>query len=167
MKGRKPVPREMKILHGTFRKDRDKGIKSLSALTEIPRPPTWLGKYGKKIWKELGQKLVEDKILTEIDLYSFEMLCGTYQMFAEARDAVFRPLDPATGKRRKQTLQEYMKGRNSQTQPEYIAYKSSYQLFKQYLTEFGISPSSRSRVEIPGPGSEETDPIEEMWNERR
>ena len=73
--------------------------------------------------------------------------------------------DPITGKLRKRTLAEYMFGKNSQTMPEYVQMTKAFTVFKSYLVEFGLTPSSRARLDIPEEEPDEMDPIERMLNE--
>lgn len=161
--GRKRIPDSLKIIQGTFRKDRALDSPEPDPLHEVPKPPSYLSKYGKKIWRELAPDLVEKQILTSVDLYTFEMLCSAYQTFREAQDAIYRPVDPETGKKTRRTLAEYMAGRNSQTCLEYQVMKQSYNSYKAYMAEFGLSAPSRSKIDLKGPMLDE-DPIEKMWN---
>ena len=102
--------------------------------------------------------------MTEVDWPMLELLCAAYSQYREAYDAVYHPVDPETGKRNKRTLDEYMRGRNSQTMPEYQAMKTAYQTYKSYAAEFGLSPASRNRIELPERKDEE-DPMERLLNE--
>lgn len=159
-RGRPRVPREVKVIRGTFRKDRNPEHEmEPSKVPEVPKPPSYLGKYAKKLWKQLAPELYDAGILTVVDLPALEMCCDAYGQFRELRDAIHRPLDPDTGKKGKRTLAEYMLGQNSQTMPEYTNMKSAFQTFKSYLTEFGFTPASRNRIEIPEPKKPEEDPM--------
>jgi len=68
-------------------------------------------------------------------------------------------------RKRKRTLAEYMEGKNSHTMPEYVQMTKAFATFKAYLVEFGLTPSSRARLDIPEPEPNEEDPVERMWNE--
>jgi P27 family predicted phage terminase small subunit len=155
----------IKMHHGTYRADRNpKNEPDPEVLTEIPKPPSFLHRYGKQFWKKLVPVLIEEGLLTVVDLPALEICCDLYAQWREAHDAVFRPVDPETGKKGKRSLAQYMKGRNSQTQPEYSAMKSSYQAFKSYMAEFGLSPLARNRIDIPMT-KEDLDPMEELLDE--
>ena len=159
-------PTQTKIIHGTFRKDRaPKNEPQPEKVLEIPRPPSHLSKYAKKAWKSLAGELVDKGILTVIDTLALETCCEAYGQYRLAYEAVFRPIDRKTRKRGKRTFAEYMKGENSQTTPEYAAMNKAWMTFKSYLAEFGLTPASRTKLEITEPKGKGDDPMEKLWNE--
>ena len=169
MAGRKKIPTKIKIIRGTFRKDRaPEREPEPEVVRDVPRPPPDLPPAGKKVWKKLADELVDKKVLTVVDLPALEVCCLNYGLFKELRKAIHRKIeDPITGKLRKQTLAEYMLGRNSQTMPEYVQMTKAFMTFKAYLVEFGLTPSSRARLNIPeGKEDEGEDPVQRMWNEK-
>lgn len=161
------IPNQAKIIRGTFRKDRAPANEPQpEKVLEILRPPSYMSKYAKKLWKKLAAELVEKGILTVLDLSALEMTCSAYGAFREAQEAVYQIIsDPETGKRRRQTLAEYMAGRTSHSAPEYTAMKQMWQIFRLYLAEFGFTPASRSKLDLPEPGSKAEDPMERLWRE--
>lgn len=171
MAGRPKKPKKTKIIQGTFRKDREPEAPDPPAIETAPRPPSHLGKFGKRLWKSLARELIEKHILTVLDLIALEVLCANYDTFRMAHEAVFFRIDvdPVTKRRRRKrrSLGEYLAGKSSQTIPEFIAMKTAYSNFKSFLIEFGLTPASRGRIDIPDPKPEELDPIEKMWNEGR
>jgi P27 family predicted phage terminase small subunit len=166
MAGRSRKPTKMKLIHGTFRKDRmPENEPEPERLIEVPRPPSYLTKYAKKLWKSLAAELVEHGILTKIDTAALEACCEAYGQYRAAHEAVFRPRDPETGKLMKRTLAEYMKGRNSQTMPEYTSMMKAFNTFKTYMIEFGLTPASRGRIDIPKSPEAETDTMKRLYHE--
>lgn len=164
--GHNRKPTGTKIIHGTFRKDRAQEREpEPEKVAEIPKPPSYLSKYAKKLWKSLAGELVEKGILTVVDVPALEACCEAYGQYRAAHEAVFRPVSPLTGNREKRTLAEYMRGRNSQTMPEYSTMTKAWTTFKSYLVEFGLTPASRSRVGIPDPKGKENDPMEKLYRE--
>jgi P27 family predicted phage terminase small subunit len=161
------IPTQTKIIRGTFRKDRTAANEPRpERVVEVSRPPSYLSKYAKKLWKKLAGELVEKGILTVLDLPALEVCCEAYGQFREAQEIVFKVIvDPETRKRRRQTLTEYMKGRSSHSAPEYTAMNKLYQTFRLYLTEFGLTPAARSKLDLPATGSKAEDPMERLWNE--
>jgi P27 family predicted phage terminase small subunit len=115
------IPTQTKIIRGTFRKDRTAANEPRpERVVEVSRPPSYLSKYAKKLWKKLAGELVEKGILTVLDLPALEVCCEAYGQFREAQEIVFKVIvDPETRKRCRQTLTEYMKGRSSHSAPEY------------------------------------------------
>jgi P27 family predicted phage terminase small subunit len=164
MAGRPKKPTQLKLIQGTFRKDRNsENEPEPEKVIEIPKPPSYLTKYAKKLWKVLTAELIEQEILTKVDIPALEACCEAYGR--AAHEAVFRPRDLETGKLMKRTLAEYMKGRNSQTMPEYTAMTKAFNTFKTYLIEFGLTPASRGRINIPKSPEEEADTMKRLYHE--
>jgi len=163
-------PRGLKVIQGTFRKDRNPGNEpDPEKVLEAPKPPSSLNRWGKSMWKALAAKLVETKVLTEVDLYALEACCTQYGLYRELHDAIYHveeavEVDGKTVvRRRRRTLAEYLNGRNSQTMPEYIQMKGAFAQLRQYLTEFGLTPAARNRIDIPET-PDEKDRMEELLN---
>ncbi len=62
-------------------------------------------------------------------------------------------------------MEQYMSGRNSQTMPELSTMRGAWQTYKSYLTEFGLSPSSRGKIETKPPAEGDQDPMRKLVNE--
>ena len=166
MAGRPKKPTITKLRDGTFRFDRASvNEPQPEKVSEIPKPPSYLTKYAKKLWKTLAAELVEKGILTIIDLPALETCCEAYGQYRAAHEAVFHPVDDKTGKRTKRTLAEYLKGRNSQTVPEYTAMTKAFNTFKAYLIEFGMTPASRSKLDISEVPDENIDPMQRLYHD--
>ncbi len=115
MRGRKPKPTALKILEGAQR-CRINTSEPTFPTNVTPRPPDWLGLYGKNRWRKLAPILAKAGLLTDGDIPAFEQLCDEY-------DTVRR--DPlAAGARDR---------------------------YRKLLVEFGLTPSSRSRIRSAAP----------------
>ena len=160
-------PTRKKIIQGTFRTDRaPKNEPEPTPVGEPPKPPYYLPEAAKELWRKLATELVEKGLLTVVDVPALEICCMNYGLYRELWDTVHCMIeDSFTGKRRRQTLAEYMDGRNSQTMPEYTNMQKAFATFKSYLIEFGLTPAARSRVDLPEKAEEPQDPVEGMWNE--
>ncbi len=157
------MPKQAKILKGTFRKYRDDRPHLAPPLIRaVPKPPRGMTSWARARWKILAAELVEQDLLTTLDLGTLEICCGIYGIYAEARQAVYNPLDPATGKRRRRSLAEYLEGRSSQTSPELATMRAAERGYRQYLAEFGLSPSSRQRLTPPKSKDSGEDPMEAL-----
>ncbi len=160
------LPRQLKIVRGTFRADRNPGKEpDPEKLVEIPKAPSHLPHSGKQLWKKLVAQLLDVEMLTEADLPALEACCLNYGLYRELYRAITTAVDPVTGKKKKRGVAEYLAGRNSQTMPEYIQMTKAFATFKSYLTEFGLTPASRNRIDLPTPKEPETDPMEELIDE--
>lgn len=163
--GRPRTPTKSKIIKGTFRKDRAPEHEPEPDLVEqYPKPPSGLPRDGRRMWKRLAKELVDKRILTVVDLEALEVCCMNYGIYRELYRAV-TTVRGDDGSKRKRTIAEYLLGRNSQTMPEYVAMTKAMYTFKAYLVEFGLTPSSRSRLDIPEP-KDERDEMEQLLNEQ-
>jgi len=164
--GRPTKPTQLKVVQGTYREDRiPENEPQPEKVASVPKPPAYLTKYAKELWKDLADELIAQSMLTILDMPALEACCEAYGQYRAAHEAVFRPKDPETGKQRDRTLAEYMKERNSQTMPEYTAMTKAFNTLKAYLIEFGMTPASRGRISIPNSPEEETNTMERLHNE--
>jgi P27 family predicted phage terminase small subunit len=155
--GHNQKPTQLKILQGTFRRHRaKKGEPKPAPVTAVPKPPRHLNGFGKWMWRRIAPELVEKQILTVLDLQALEILCDAYGFYRAARAAMLR---------KGRTLQQYLSDRNSQTTPEATMMRQCWNTFKGFMAEFGLSPSSRAKLDIPTPKGKEQDPMEELLNE--
>lgn len=162
--GHNRKPKALKVVHGTFRKDRNPQNEPEGVpVREVPRAPSTLNRWGKRLWKRLAQQLVDNGVLTELDLPALEQLCTQYGRAMELQDAILHEVGE-DGKRYKRTFAEYLAGRNSQTMPEYAALRNSEATLKQYLAEFGLTPQSRNRIDLKHKETQ-SDPMEDLLNE--
>jgi len=163
--GRPRKPRAQKIIRGTFRKGRNPEHEiEAPVVNEPPKPPASLNRWGKQVWRRLIPLLLAQRVLTEHDLETFELACAQYGLYRELYAEICCMIeDPETGRRRRRTVAEYLRGRNSQTQPELTAMQKAVKEWKAYMTEFGLSPLARNRIEHK-PVKEEQDPMEEILN---
>ena len=164
--GRPRKPRQAKIIQGTFRKDRNPGREPTPPVVpQVPKPPAGMNRWARRLWKEMAPELVEQDLLTTLDLAVLYLCCEAYGDYEEAKQAIFRPVDPKTGKRVRRSLQQYLQGRNSQTAPELAQKNRAWAIFKSYMTEFGLSPASRNRIHLPAKKEAGQDPMEKLLNE--
>ncbi len=148
----------MKIIHGTFRKNRaKKGEPKPEALAGIPKPPAHLNKFGKQMWRQVAPELVKTMLISSLDLRTLEICCDAYGMYREARAAMLR-----NGKR---TLRQYLAGQNSQTTPEATMMRQCWTTFKTFMGEFGLSPASRAKMDIKESEEPKKNPMEELLHE--
>jgi len=159
--GHNRKPRSQKIIEGTFREDRNpKNEPDPEKYTAPPRPPTHLGKFGKKLWKQLSKRLIDEGLLTILDYQALELICEAYDQYRQAHEAVYYYCGK-DGRRQRRTLGSYLEGRNTQTMPEYQAMNRHFDSLTKLLKEFGMTPVSRNRIDLPEK-EKEVDPMEEL-----
>jgi len=121
MRGRKPIPPQLKVLRGTARPDREvPDMPEFDLIEQFPPPPKHLGEDGKEMWNNLGPQLVNAKVLQTVDLYALEQLCGYWEM-----------------------VRKKMKAGMETTAAEQTALKALF-------SEFGMTPASRRKVSAGG-----------------
>ena len=160
--GPKKKPTGLKLLQGTHRKDRGNS-KEPQLEAEIPPEPKWLSPNGKKQWKLLGPVLAEMGVLTKADALALEQLCELYSEYLELRDSLWKPNPPNKGKKYTTTY-ESVTDKGGKVYKEYPQVKTIADLRKQIisiLTEFGLTPASRSNVSML-PGSKKKNPFSDI-----
>lgn len=162
--GRPRKPRQLKVIEGTFRKDRNPGKEpEVPPVTQVPRPPAGLNRWARRMWRELTPIIVDNGVLGEVDLPAWEACCQQYGIYRELYDAITHTYDE-TGKRVRRSIAEYLAGQNSQTIPEYTAMNKAFAQMNTYLQQFGLTPASRNRIDLKG-GQADEDPMEALLNE--
>ena len=139
VRGAKPTPTKLKVLRGTLRKHRANAEEPV-VTPEIPTCPRELSPAARKEWRRIGPELARMGLLSRIDRAALAMYCDHYGRWLEAIAA----------------LQKYgvvVKSPNGfpmQSPYVAIANKSGEQV-RLLLGEFGMSPSSRTRVHATPP----------------
>ena len=82
-KGRKPKPTKLKLIQGTFRKDRA-NLNEPEPEVKIPSPPDFLNADALQEWGRMSEKLYQLGMLAEIDRGLFAAYCQAFGRWAEA-----------------------------------------------------------------------------------
>ena len=135
MPGRKPKPTAIKKLAGNPGKRPLNELEPKPGPTDAKMPRGVLPKYGQKLWKDLAPRMIKLGVLTDVDLPAFEMMCIHYALARQALDEVH---DNGL------TIEEEGKTKKN---PAMQAFRENSQAYKALLVEFGLTPSSRSRIE--------------------
>ena len=147
-KGRKPVPTALHILRGNPSK------KDLSATNEpvlkgaAPTAPRYLSKEAKKHLRQIAKQLVECKVMTKLDGDALSTYCVAWARWVEANDHL----------KIESTIIKAPGGYMMQN-PWLSISNQAFNQMKALLVEFGMTPSSRTKVQaIPDGSGGETDP---------
>lgn len=134
--GRKPKPTHLKLLAGK------PGHRQLpdaephpEVVDETVRPPEWLSGEGRAVWDVEFPKLVRNGIITEIDVGAFAKYCQAFGRYLSAESMVAKQGDVMIAPSGFPIQNPYLA----------ISNKAQEQMHKAE-TEFGMTPSSRSRV---------------------
>ena len=143
MRGRKPQPTELKIIRGNpgkrpLNNDEPKPKKN------IPDPPEHIQGDAKKEWDRITQELYKVGLITDVDCVAMAAYCQCYQRWIQAEEGITK-----SGLMVKTT-----NGNIIQSPLVGIANKSMLMMHK-FLVEFGMTPSSRTRIGKSGDGQKE------------
>ena len=145
--GPAPKPTALKILAGN---PGGKQLNSREPKPEIraPRMPKGLPDEAQKFWKRNVSRLVTLGVLTEIDGPAFAIMSIHYAIVIEA----IKQLDGEDV-----TIEDDNKDKRKNPAMQILRDNST--AFRMYASEFGMTPASRSKINIAKP--EEVDPFEE------
>jgi len=136
--GRKPKPTALKVIQGTYRPDRANPSEP-QPRTTIPPCPKFLQGEARETYRKLAKKLARIGLLTEIDEMALAMLCQSWAEYLEASEKLRE-----TGM--------LVKSPNGfpMMNPYLVIANTAVKKVRALLTEFGMSPSSRSRINAAG-----------------
>jgi P27 family predicted phage terminase small subunit len=157
MVGRKTKPTALKKLEG----NPGKRPLNFQEITPEPIPPTcpgWLLPEAKREWRRLYPQLLELGLLSQIDRAALAGYCQAYARWRQAEESI----------RKKLTYGYTNKSgnRNKLAKPEVAIAQRYLELVRAFCSEFGLTPSSRGRMVIPGNG-EEKDPLDKILRTRQ
>lgn len=148
MRGRKPIPTELKKLAG------NPGHRPINDLEpkpkrDLPRCPSHLDKTAKAMWRKLSKELHVLGVLTNIDTELLSAYCQVYSRWKNAELML-------------QKSGEVIKTTNGNLiQNPYLAIANrAIEQMAKLASEFGMTPSSRSRIKINEP--EELDELDKL-----
>ena len=162
-KGRKPKPKSLHILNGNPSKidleKRDKG--KPKPVPIAPRCPGWLSKEAKKEWGRCAPILERIGLLTEADGPLFELYCQVYGKWKEAETFIGK--NGSTYKYQKLDKDGKVVSTYVTSYPQVAIAKQCADQLLKICSEFGLTPSSRERINLPQAG--EDDPLEKWFRD--
>jgi len=155
MAGRPPKPTQLKVLQGNPGK-RALNKSEPKPAAKKPSAPKHLEGEAKREWNRIAKKLFELGLLTEVDRAALAMYCTTWARYVRAEEELAR-VDA-------EWVASTDKGYEHQSAWLQVS-NQAMKLMRALLAEFGMSPSSRSRVTITK--EEESNPFEDFLKQRR
>lgn len=138
--GRPRKPKEVKLLEGTYRPNRDPGDRlQYSLLAEIPNPPEELSKYGKTAvneWYFICGELQAANMLQATDLFLISAYCIEMATYFKCVRLL------------KSTL-TYMTKNGPRKRPEVSIKNDSLKAAMQIASKLGFSPTDREKLTSP------------------
>lgn len=144
-KGRPPKPTALKVIEGNKGK-RPLPTNEVQPDIKIPRCPRHLSADAKREWKRITVELEKLGLISEIDSAAMALYCQAYGRWIEAERKMddLRKRGGGDG-----LIVKSPKGYPIQNPYLAIANRAMEQVY-QFLQQFGMSPSARSRV-TPSP----------------
>lgn len=147
-RGPAPLPSNVKRLRGTYRADRAAPAEPAPDVV-APNCPRWLDPVAKREWRYVVRELVAMRVMARIDRDALAAYC---QAYAEWR-AMQEVLD----------LHGYIQivGQSGYLapRPEVAIRNKAIDRMHRYMREFGMTPSSRTRVSAKPEAAEPTNPF--------
>ena len=140
MRGRKPLPAPLKLVRGNPGK---RAVKAEPKPTlGQPTRPEWLSPEAKREWSRLVPELERLQLLTLVDRAALAAYCTAWAHLVAA--------------------EKYIRN-HGPIGPQWKLLNDAIKQVRAFATEFGFTPSSRSRIAAPAVATE--DELEELLNE--
>ena len=131
---RKVVPTKIKLVKGTFRKDRANPNEPIYP-SEIPESPKHLNEFGKVEWDRMSKIFLDQGLLSQVDMAALASYCQLFGRWSEAETDLNKEGLTLT------TIQG-----NIIQNPLLGIANTALKLMNKCLLEFGMTPASRSKV---------------------
>jgi P27 family predicted phage terminase small subunit len=144
MAGRKPLPTTLKKLKG------NPGCRPLNENepqpTGIPSCPRHLSKTARIEWRRIAKELLACGLLTSVDRAALAGYCESWARYVEASENV-------------QKFGTVIKSPNGYPilSPYVSICNTALREMRAFLTEFGMTPASRSRISVTPPQNKQAD----------
>jgi P27 family predicted phage terminase small subunit len=155
--GRPSKPTHLKKLGGTLQPSRTNPLEPIPDVA-LGLPPDWLTPTAKEYWQEIGGILLQMKLISYADTAAMSLLCDVLAQWVSVRvtiakrGRVYELLTPG--------------GKVFRARPEVAMEADLWRRAKTMLTEFGLTPASRSKVSALVV-KEEKDPLAALMEEAR
>lgn len=124
----------------------------------VPPVPKHLDKMGKYWFKRIGEELDAVGVMTTLDGKALELLIEAYTEYRQHCDVLTE--EGYTYKTVSATGEDIVKAH-----PAAVMKSDAWKRIRAMLSEFGMTPASRSKVGASGPA--EADPLEEFLKKRK
>ena len=150
--GRPPKPTNKLKLHGTFQPCRRNKTEPTPEVV-IPERPKFLKKEAKKEWNRIAPLLEQQRCLTEIDRALLSAYCMEWQIYVELCRKI-----------KQHTI--YTISGNLVQDPQIAIKNKALENLRKLAAEFGMSPSSRTRIAVT-PAAKEENPFAKLINQKK
>ena len=146
--GRKPHATADKKLHGNPGKRKLNDNEPQGKLLEkMPPPPAYLGKHAVDAWNRNGPVLIEMMLLTDADIELFATFCQAIHVMIVSSEDI------------NENGMTIIGARGRTRNPAIASFTGAVNAIRALSSEFGMTPSSRSRLKLPGESGETLDDL--------
>src|SRR5512136_1273338 len=145
MAGRRPKPTKLKLLQGTQRSDRVNRQEPEPKL-EIPSCPRHIQGESRREWKRITKELGAVGLVTRVDRAAIAAYCEAYGRWTEA-----------VSKLHEKGLLVKAPSGYPILNPYLSIINAALDQMRKFLTEFGMTPSSRTRIHVARKSENEDD----------
>jgi P27 family predicted phage terminase small subunit len=156
--GPKTKPLKLKILEGDIHKERF-NLNEPKINSSIPEMPAHLNTYAKKEWQRIAPILERIGILTEIDMAALAGYCQSYGRWVQVEQNIKK-----LGKKGGDGMIVKSPKGYLMVNPYLSIANKEREFMHKFLIEFGMTPSSRSRIVVSKQDNEEDDGLQEFRN---
>jgi P27 family predicted phage terminase small subunit len=152
MKGRKPKPTALKIRDGNPGR-RPLPTAEPTAARKLPRPPREANARDRALWIRTGKMLIRSGVATRLDSAAFRLLIESLVTHRNAVEKVAE-FGPVWMEKGESKIPKF------QYSPWWVIQNREFDKLKWLLTEFGLTPSSRTRLHgTPAAPEEDSNPL--------
>ena len=152
-RGRKPKPEAIKQLSGNPGKRKSDIPETPQPAEASARAPRGLSGEARKFWHGIATELIELGVLRTVDVPAFVLMAEHYSLARKASGQLLE-LD---------TLTTVDKNEAERKHPLLQVFKDNAQAYRLFAAEFGLTPSSRSRLHIVAGTAEQLSLAEELF----
>lgn len=144
MRGRKPKPIELRVLHGSAAETARAAHPQPRRV--LPRCPDFLTGEAEKCWKRLARELYDAGLLTTVDRDALAAYCVAFARWRDAEAQVAKKGPVVVTNKQLDADGTQIGGGNPIQNPYLAVANKALEQMSKLMAEFGMTPSSRSRV---------------------
>ena len=146
MKGRKPLPTEVKRARGTLQPCRTRTDEMRPELVrDMPEPPEYLDEYGRAEWERILPELKASGVLARLDLSIIAMYCNEIATYIECQQQMKK-----AATRVMVIKDDSGKVKYAQQLPYQKIANDALEKAVKIAAEFGFTPAARTRIGVGG-----------------
>ena len=174
--GRNAKDKKFHVLQGTFRSDRHESQDFIDPPKGAPPVPKGLSAVAKAEWERMVERLETARTLSVVDdaaLYQYVRLFAETEQIIEDHAQLRKVSRDLKKLAQKLEGAELVEAIGKIVVLQQLAQKQSTQLrlghmaIRQYLIEFGMTPSARNRVKVPKDAAPPANPLDKFVNRKR